>query len=72
MSCMGLTLQYRKGRQIRPVRLKLVATYPGSVTLHLVILIAYSLGIIGLGLFIGRRVTGTSDFFVARRQLGPA
>src|SRR6476659_859869 len=26
---------------------------------------------IALGLIIGRRVTGTSDFFVARRQLGP-
>jgi SSS family solute:Na+ symporter len=41
------------------------------VNLHLVILIAYSLGMIALGLFFGRRVTGTSDFFVARRQLGP-
>jgi solute:Na+ symporter, SSS family len=41
------------------------------LNLHLVILIAYSLGMIALGLVIGRRVTGTSDFFVARRQLGP-
>jgi solute:Na+ symporter, SSS family len=41
------------------------------VNLHLVILVAYSIGMIALGLIIGRRVTGTSDFFVARRQLGP-
>jgi len=41
------------------------------VNLHLIILVAYSLGMIALGLIIGRRVTGTSDFFVARRQLGP-
>ncbi|HEX7797233.1 MAG TPA: sodium:solute symporter family protein [Vicinamibacterales bacterium] len=41
------------------------------MNLHLVILIAYSLGMIALGLIIGRRVKGTSDFFVARRQLGP-
>jgi len=41
------------------------------VNLHLTILVAYSLGMIALGLIIGRRVTGTSDFFVARRQLGP-
>jgi SSS family solute:Na+ symporter len=41
------------------------------VNLHLVILVAYSIGMIALGLFLGRRVTGTSDFFVARRQLGP-
>jgi len=41
------------------------------VNLHLVILIAYSLGMIALGLVIGRRGRGASDFFVARRQLGP-
>ena len=41
------------------------------MNLHLIILVAYSLGMIALGLIIGRRVTGTSDFFVARRQLGP-
>ena len=41
------------------------------MNLHLTILVAYSLGMIALGLIIGRRVTGTSDFFVARRQLGP-
>src|SRR5262245_47450695 len=41
------------------------------MNLHLVILVAYSAGMIALGLGIGRRVRGTSDFFVARRQLGP-
>jgi solute:Na+ symporter, SSS family len=38
---------------------------------HLVILVAYSIGMIVLGLTMARRVKGTSDFFVARRQLGP-
>jgi solute:Na+ symporter, SSS family len=41
------------------------------VNLHLVILIVYSLGMMALGLAIARRLRGTSDFFVARRQLGP-
>jgi SSS family solute:Na+ symporter len=41
------------------------------MNLHLVILVAYSLGMIALGLTLARRVKGTSDFFVARRQLGP-
>jgi SSS family solute:Na+ symporter len=40
------------------------------VTLHLAILALYSLGLMALGLWIGRRVRGTSDFFVANRQLG--
>lgn len=41
------------------------------VNLHLTLLLVYSAGLIGLGLWIGRRVTGTSDFFVAGRRLGP-
>jgi SSS family solute:Na+ symporter len=41
------------------------------VNLHLIVLIVYSLALMGLGLFIGRRVRGSADFFVARRQLGP-
>jgi SSS family solute:Na+ symporter len=41
------------------------------LTLHLVILAAYSLGLMALGLWIGRRVRGAADFFVASRQLGP-
>lgn len=34
-------------------------------------LLLYSAGLVALGLWIGRRVHGTSDFFVAGRQLGP-
>jgi solute:Na+ symporter, SSS family len=41
------------------------------VNIHLLLLIVYSVGLIGLGLWIGRRVTGTGDFFVAGRSLGP-
>jgi SSS family solute:Na+ symporter len=41
------------------------------LALHLVILAAYSLGLMALGLWIGRRLRGAADFFVASRQLGP-
>lgn len=41
------------------------------MTLQLALLLAYSALLIGLGLWIGRRVSGTKDFFVAGRQLGP-
>jgi SSS family solute:Na+ symporter len=41
------------------------------LNLHLLLLIVYSAGLIGLGLWIGRKVTGTQDFFVAGRSLGP-
>ena len=41
------------------------------MTLHLGILVAYSLTLMSLGLWIGRRVRGVSDFFVAGRSLGP-
>jgi SSS family solute:Na+ symporter len=41
------------------------------VTTHLTILVAYSLVMMGLGLWIGRRVRGAADFFVAGRSLGP-
>jgi solute:Na+ symporter, SSS family len=41
------------------------------LNLYLVVLVIYSLGMIALGLAIGRRVRGASDFFVARRELGP-
>ena len=37
---------------------------------HLVILASYSLGLMGLGLWIGRN-TRAADFFVASRRLGP-
>jgi SSS family solute:Na+ symporter len=41
------------------------------MTLHLTLLLGYSALLIGLGLWIGRRVSGTGEFFVAGRQLGP-
>jgi len=41
------------------------------VNLHIVVLASYSLALMALGLWIGRRVRGASDFFVAGRQLGP-
>jgi len=41
------------------------------VNLHLILLLVYSVLQVGLGLWIGRRVRGTSDFFVAGRALGP-
>ena len=41
------------------------------MNLHLVVLVAYSATLMGVGVLIGRRVRGASDFFVAGRQLGP-
>jgi SSS family solute:Na+ symporter len=41
------------------------------LNLHVVVLAAYSLALMGLGLWIGRHVRGASDFFVASRRLGP-
>src|ERR1044072_8153342 len=41
------------------------------MTLPLVLLRGYSALVVGLGLWIGRRVAGASDFFVAGRRLGP-
>lgn len=38
---------------------------------HLALLFTYSALLIALGLWIGRRVSGTKDFFVAGRRLGP-
>src|ERR1700722_17581509 len=40
-------------------------------SLHLFLLVSYSLALMALGLWIGRRVRGASDFFVAGRRLGP-
>jgi SSS family solute:Na+ symporter len=39
--------------------------------IHVLILIAYSLALMALGLWVGRRVAGAADFFVAGRRLGP-
>ena len=41
------------------------------VNLHVIVLLAYSGALMALGLWIGRRVRGASDFFVAGRRLGP-
>jgi SSS family solute:Na+ symporter len=41
------------------------------INLHLTLLFVYSGLLIALGLWIGRRVSGTKDFFVAGRALGP-
>ena len=41
------------------------------MNLHLTVLIVYSVALMALGLWIGRRVRGAGDFFVAGRRLGP-
>jgi SSS family solute:Na+ symporter len=41
------------------------------VNIHLIVLIVYSITLMIVGLIVGRGVRGSSDFFVARRQLGP-
>ena len=45
--------------------------YPRAVSLHLGLLVVYSALQVLLGLWIGRRVKGARDFFVAGRGLGP-
>jgi len=39
--------------------------------IHILVLSVYALALMALGLWIGRRVRGASDFFVAGRRLGP-
>jgi solute:Na+ symporter, SSS family len=41
------------------------------LNIHLAILIVYSVGIVGLGLWTARFVRNSGDFFVAGRRLGP-
>ena len=41
------------------------------MSLTLVLLVVYSLLMAGVGLWVGRRVRATGDFFVAGRSLGP-
>lgn len=41
------------------------------VTLQVILLLGYSIFLVGLGLWIGRRVRTSGDFFVAGRRLGP-
>lgn len=42
------------------------------MNLHLALLVGYSALLVGLGVWIGRRVKSTGDFFVAGRSLGPS
>src|SRR5256885_11410499 len=41
------------------------------MSIQLALLLGYSALLVALGLFVGRRVSGTNDFFVAGRRLGP-
>ena len=41
------------------------------MTIHLALLLGYSFVLVGVGLWIGRRVRSTDSFFVAGRSLGP-
>ena len=41
------------------------------MNLQLALLVAYSVGVVGLGLWTSRFVRNSSDFFVAGRRLGP-
>src|SRR5260221_13889329 len=41
------------------------------MSIQLALLLGYSALLVALGLFIGRRVSSTKDFFVAGRRLGP-
>src|SRR5919109_5027647 len=41
------------------------------MNVHLALLLAYAALMVGIGLYIGRRVRGARDFFVAGRTLGP-
>jgi SSS family solute:Na+ symporter len=41
------------------------------MSIHLLLLLGYSALLVGLGLWIGRRVRSTDSFFVAGRSLGP-
>lgn len=41
------------------------------MNLHLLLLIVYSVGVVGLGLYASRLVRGSSEFFVGGRSLGP-
>ena len=41
------------------------------MNLHVALLLGYAALMVGVGLFIGRRVKSAGDFFVAGRSLGP-
>src|SRR5216117_205481 len=42
-----------------------------SMNVHLIVLVAYALGLMTIGMRLGRYVRGASGFFVAGRSLGP-
>ena len=42
------------------------------MNLHLAVLLVYAAGLMAIGLWIGRTVRNTADFFVAGRRLGPS
>lgn len=42
-----------------------------SVSIHLVLLVVYSIAVVGLGLWTSRLIRTSGDFFVAGRRLGP-
>ena len=44
---------------------------PAALNLYVGILLGYSLALMGIGLWVGRRVGTSADFFVAGRRLGP-
>ena len=44
---------------------------PPPVNLHLVVIVVYAAGLVGLGIYVSRRVRTSSDFFVAGRRLSP-
>lgn len=58
-----------RGRRDRSTAERYLWVVPGSS--HLLVLLAYSGLLIGLGWFIGRRVQTAESFFVASRGLGP-
>ena len=43
-----------------------------AMNLHVAVLLVYAAILMGIGLWIGRRVRNSSDFFVAGRRLGPS
>jgi solute:Na+ symporter, SSS family len=50
--------------------LSLVTVYASFMNVYLIVLVAYSLLMISLGVIVSRRVRETNSFFVAGRQLG--
>src|SRR4029077_19376951 len=62
---MAASYRTRRGRRCRYSR------GPGSMNLHLALLLAYAVLMVGVGLFMGRGVRAAADCFVPGRSLGP-